>query len=261
MFENRGRGADTVCRSPNRNRTFTGHNGAAKAAKGTRVKAHLSLPPSLLPVLLLAGLLAAVLPAESGAWPWSKRKVIVPLYEFSSGWKIMKMVPADETRRVSGFEAAFGDCPNCRETMYEYGNFLLYREMRKVNYENWWSVAIDIPLNQFLRISRNSKVVLTAVTTRGDTISVESRCIAFARGWTRDYKRALQHTVYYNTDGDFQVTSSQNPTRNDFEWTDFGNDRGRKYVVGYVYFGEDHNKMKMIGFRFEGIDSYPLSSD
>lgn len=214
----------------------------------------------LLPVVLIATLITVVLTTEGGAWPWSKKKEIVPLHEYPSGWKIMKVLPADETDRVSGFEAMFSKCSACMELIYKYGNFVLYREMRRVNYEGWWTFIVYIPEGYFLNIPKSAKVTMKAISKQDSILYVDSRRIVFCKGWMQgELKKAIQHTMFDNSTGAIQVKPYQGIAREDFESTTLGVKGGTRYMVGYIYFGETREIKKVVDFLTEGIDAYPLS--
>lgn len=204
-------------------------------------------------------LVAACFVSEIQAWPWSRKEKINFTYEFPSGWKIVKMMPASETKRVDRFETKFSGCEACREMAYKYGNFKMFEEMRKVSYENWWAIAVYIPSGYFLNVPQNSKMIMEAISKQDSTVYIESEKIAFCLGWIRGYERALQHTVLDNTERSFQVVPSQDPGRNDFEWTSLGDKQGIKYVMGYIYFGKNEGVKKVAGFSVKGIDSYPTT--
>jgi hypothetical protein len=216
---------------------------------------------ALLIALSIAALLTVVLFAESRAWPWSKKKEIAPLYEFPSGWKIMKLVPADETRRVNGFEAMYSKCSPCIELAFEHGNFVLYREMREVNYENWWTVVVYIPPDHFLNIPQSAKITMVAVSKQDSTIYIDSERIVFCKGWViGGLEKAIQHTMFDNSKGNIQIKPFQDIGREDFEFTDLGIEGGTKYTVGYVYFGKHQKIKKVVNFLIEGIDAYPVNA-
>jgi len=205
-------------------------------------------------------LLTVVLTAECRAWPWSRKKEIGPLYEFPSGWKVMKIVPADETKRVNGFESMFSKCSACMELAYEYGNFVLYREMRKVNYDNWWTIVVYIPPDYFLNIPQNAKITMEAISKRDSTIYIDSERIVFCKGWGGgELKKAIQHTMFDNSKGTIQIKPFQDIGLEDFEFTNLGIEDGSKYIVGYVYFGKHQKIKKVLNFLIEGIDAYPVN--
>lgn len=208
-------------------------------------------------VLVLAIILIAMF-FVSETFAWGKKKGNNFHYEFESGWSIVKIIPAEDTRRVNDFESMFADTPEHLKQALDYGNFFLFAEMHKVGYKNWWAIVVDIPSDYFLHVPQNASIIMEGVDKEGDTLYVESVSIAFAKGWVADYKNARQHTVLYSFERGFQVKSSQDPGRNDFEWSDLGVRNGPKYVVGYVYFGPDVKVEKIVGFHVKGIDAYPV---
>lgn len=212
-------------------------------------------------IILLVSLLIVMAAAEGAAWPWSKKKEIVPFREYPSGWKIIKIIPADETDRVNGFEAMFSKCSACMKLAYKDGNFLLYREMRRVNYEGWWTFIVYIPEDHFLNIPQSATVTMKVVGEDDSTRYVQSKRIVFCKGWLRGaLKKAIQHTIYDNSTGSIQVKPYRDIGRDDFEFTTFGIKGGTRYTVGYIYFGETREIKEVVDFLTEGIDAYPLSN-
>ena len=221
-----------------------------KAAKVIHIKIKTCLLLAIISIVVcIAG--------EARAWPWGKKEKLDFSYEFPSGWKIVKMLPASETGRVDKFETKFGACEPCREIAYKYGNFKMFEQMRRVSYENWWAMVVYIPTGSFLNVPKNSKIVMEVINNQDSTVYIESERIAFCLGWIQDYKGGLQHTVLDNCERSLQVKSSQDPGRNDFEWTNLGDSEGPKYVVGYVYFGKQEGLISVVEFSVKGIDSYP----
>lgn len=215
---------------------------------------------TMLTALLIAVLLTVALTAEGQAWPWSKKKKITPLYEFPSGWKVMKIVPADETKRVSGFEAMFSRCSACMELAYKDGNFVLYREMREVNYDNWWAIVVYIPPDHFLNIPKSAKIIMEAISKQDSTIYVDSQRIVFCKGWViGGLKKAIQHTMFDNSKANIQIKPFQDIGREDFEFTNFGIEDGTKYTVGYIYFDKHQKIKKVANFLIEGMDAHPIT--
>jgi hypothetical protein len=199
---------------------------------------------------------------------------------FPSGWSIVGMKPTGESERVTRFEGKMSGCEGCEEMIHEkFGSYLLFRELRKTNYENWWTVVCDIPDDQFLTWHKGAAKFIMKALGEQDTVRIESQCLAVCKGWAvpgYPPKGSFQNSVYflgndyfqkrfsrdpayhYVGNMDFQIRSFQeNPRLTDFEWSDQNVRNGRKYVVFYVYFGEHLPQIKnILGFDVEGMDSY-----
>lgn len=178
-------------------------------------------------------------------------------YEFicadSTGWSVFAMKPADETKRVDDFERMF-DSEECREGVYEKGYYQLYKEMRRVFYENWWSALIYIPPEHFIQINANSKFIMIGIDKKGHAAQIESEAICFAKGWLQGQAKR-QYMFFDNRKSAYQVRYSANPSINDFESNPRG---GYYYLVAYVYFGEHQSLQEVTGFVPTGIKAYPI---
>ncbi len=207
-------------------------------------------------------LIAVCFVSEIQAWPWSKNKKEYKFQqEFSSGWKIVGMLPALDTDRVDGFKRLVSRCPPCIEEGYKAGNFVLFRELFWVDFENWWTVIVDISHDHFLNIPLETKVVMRGIDAQGDTIEVESERIVFCKGWSFswDGKRMTQHTVLDNSLKTIQVKPYRDIGRDDFE---HGEVNGEKYIIGYIFFGKDVelDENEVVDFLFPGINAYPVTN-
>lgn len=214
-------------------------------------------------LLAITAIMVAFLFSSSLAWPWSKKKErpISPYrYEFPSGWKVIEMMPTIETKRVSKFESMISRCEPCMEEIFKRGNFLLFREIRTKGYENWWTMVVDIPDGYFLNIPKQARIAMQAVDKSGDTLYIESKRIVFCKGWffSPDGERMYQHTVLDNSRTNIQVKPYRGIGREDFE---NGEIDGKKYIVGYAYFGEKPRIKEVMNFQFVGMDIYPVSQN
>ncbi|MFH1366808.1 MAG: hypothetical protein ABIH38_02325 [Patescibacteria group bacterium] len=214
---------------------------------------------SLLILVSLCLIISSV--AVSQLYAWGKKETKKEFhYEFLSGWRVVNILPADETKQVSNYKSMKSRCAGCVEEGFKNGNFLFFHEISKVDFEGWWTIIVDIPPDYFLNIPKQASIIMKTVDTQGDTLRFNSTRIVFCKGWTPDLggKRCLQHTVLDNSSSGIQVKPYRDIGSEEFQ---NGEVDGVKYIVGYIYFGEIPECQKVVGFLFpRNIDAYPVNN-